>query len=319
MNKRSKKIVIVSASLMACGVILGGAGFAMGGYPGVQISRHGIFSTSTKSEPCELAKTKLDSFSKVKISVDSYADIQILPSDDNSFYLEYLLDRSYGEPEYQVKDDILTVHHNNQGVGFINLTFETFDTLPDTHIQLYVPEGKVLDYLDIYNDSGDVMISDVHVKDSKISIDYGDLTLNNSDLDSLDLHLDSGDFITDDTEISILNLQNEYGDNTLNNYKGSYITADLDSCSLMIDAVELDSLECDIEYGDVNLALPGKLDTYTFDISTEYGDILLPKSAPRGYFTNRNDDSEVYYQTDGDGKHMIQVKADSGDVSVSER
>ncbi len=315
MKRTTKTIVTISVILMAAGAVIAGIGYLLGGHPGVQISRHGIFSTSTKSKPCELKKTRLDDFSKAKITIDSYADVQIQPSDDDSFYLEYLLDESYGKPEYFVKDDALTVRQLNQGVGFINIGFETNETLRNTCLRLYVPKEKALDYMELYNDTGDVTISDTDFKDSKISVDYGALTLNNTHFDSLDLHLDSGDFITDDTQITILNLKNEYGKNNLKNFKGDFITADLDTSSLTIDALELGSLDCVVEYGDVNLTLPEKLDTYTFDISVEYGDITLPKEAPRGFYKDRDDDEE-YYQTDGDGTHMIHVESDTGDVVI---
>lgn len=315
MKTTTKSIVIVSTCLMIGGMVIGGIGFFMGGRPGVQISRQGILSTSTKSEPCELKKTELDDFSKAKITIDSYADVQVLPSDDDNFYLEYLLDKSYGKPEYSVEDDTLTIRQLNHSIGFINIGFETNETLKNTYLRLYVPKGNALDFMDLYNDTGDVTISDTDFKNSKISVDYGALTLNNTRFDSLDLHLDSGDFIADDTQITTLNLKNEYGKNDLKNFKGDFITADLDTSSLTVNALELGSLDCVVEYGDVKLTLPEKLDTYTFDISVEYGDIMIPKDAPKGFHKERYDDEE-YYQTDGDGKRLIHVKSDTGDVVI---
>lgn len=318
MKTITKKILIVSSCLMAAGVVIGGIGFIIGGRPGIQITSEGISSTPSNSEPCQLKKTKLDSFSEAKITVDSYADIQILPSDDNNYYLEYRLDKSYGKPKYTVDDDVFTFQHQNLGVHFLSIGILYFDDLSDTYVHLYVPKGKVIEYMHLYNDTGDVSISDVNFTESKIAVDYGGLTLDHTRFGSLDLHLDSGDFTTEDTKISDLTLKNEYGNNELNQYKGDFITAKLDTSSLTIDAVELKSLDCDVEYGDVDLTLPGKLDDYTFDISVEYGDIQLPDGAPKGHFRDR-DDEEEYYQTNGDGKRLIHIESDTGDVEIFKR
>ena len=151
-----------------------------------------------------------------------------------------------------------------------------------------------------------------------ISLDYGDLTLKESSSSSLKLTLDGGDLELKDTETEAFTLYSAYGDSTIENFKCDTAKIQLDSGSLYLDAAKLSSLSCNSEYGDVDLYLPEKLETYTFDITAEYGQIYLPENAPKGHYRDR-DDSEEYYQTDGTEQKLIRIYADSGDIDIRER
>lgn len=317
MKSITKKIITVSVCLMAAGAVLTGIGYLFGGRAGVSFTRNGIGSNNIKSEPVTLEKTKLDTFTEAEITMDAYADIHILPSDDDNYYVEYLLDKAFGDPQYKVANGKFTLYQpdNNHGVF---LAFSTTNISLNTYVNLYVPKDKTLDALKIYDDSGDVSITGTKAADMDITVDYGDLTLKESSSTSLNISLDSGDLDLTDTETGKFTLYSEYGDITLQNFKCDTAKTTLDSGSLYLDAAKIKSLNCTSEYGDVDLYLPEKLETYTFDVTAEYGQIYLPEKAPKGLYMDRDDDEE-YYQTDGTSQNLIKIYADSGDINIQER
>ena len=317
MKAITKKIITVSVCLMAAGAVLAGIGYLFGGRAGVSISRGGIHPNSATSDPVTLEKTKLEAFTEADITMDAYADIRVLPSEDNNFYVEYLLDQAFGNPKYNVTDGKFTLYQPDQNHG-VFLAFSTVGDSLNTYINLYVPKDKTLDALKIYDDSGDVSVTGTNAANMDISLDYGDLTLKESSSSSLKLTLDGGDLELKDTETEAFTLYSAYGDSTIENFKCDTAKIQLDSGSLYLDAAKLSSLSCNSEYGDVDLYLPEKLETYTFDITAEYGQIYLPENAPKGHYRDR-DDSEEYYQTDGTEQKLIRIYADSGDIDIRER
>ena len=106
MKKTAKRILLLSCSLMAAGLLFTGIGFAAGGRPGISWTQKGIVSVSSQTE-YRLEKTKIDSFKNAQIDINSMADIRILPSDDKNYYIVYILDGDYNEPSYEVKGDTL--------------------------------------------------------------------------------------------------------------------------------------------------------------------------------------------------------------------
>lgn len=91
-----------------------------------------------------------------------------------------------------------------------------------------------------------------------------------------------------------------------------------DSSNARIEADKIKNLKCDSEYGDITLLIPESLDTYTFDISVEYGNIRLPSDIKTGYTVNSEDDIE-YYKTKGTGENAIRIISDSGNVEIQKR
>ena len=103
MKPVTKKVLIVSACCIAAGIVLTGAGLAAGGFPGLQITRSGVLSSSDTPAPHQLDKTQIDPFTDMEIVIDE-GDLEILPSNDGNCYLEYLLDGSGSEPEWEVRN-----------------------------------------------------------------------------------------------------------------------------------------------------------------------------------------------------------------------
>jgi hypothetical protein len=281
MSTTSKKIIIISLCLIILGAILTGLGFLLGGYPGLTISRSGIRASADRVAPYKLQKTKLDPFANADLKMSSYADLSILPSDDQNYYIEYLLDGNYGQPSYSIEDQTFSFHQDNQGIAFLDIgTFDLPNSIQDFYVRLYVPKDKILGILQIYSDSGNISISNLMADTADITCEYGDITLKDFTCNSAVLKLDSS--------------------------------------NAHIDADKIRTLKCDSEYGDITLLVPKNQDTYSFDISVEYGSIQLPADTRAGYTVNSEEGIE-YYKTKGTGDHTVQVTLDSGNVEIHER
>ncbi len=354
MKINTKKLIHISLLLIIAGAILTGIGMLFGGRPGVSFSRNGITSPYRQNEPYTLKKTKTDSFSHIRLSVESYADIRILPSEDGQFYLEYLLDGDYKEPAFDVTGDTLTLTQKDTHFGniyFFNFSVTTTGSL-HPYINLYIPKGRDMKDLFVFNDCGDLSVEhmafqdaqlknefgnitlrNVSFADTRLTLesgslkaeqltadsllivnDFGDVTLKDSSAKKTDVKLESGQLEADTFTCDSFLAENEYGDIELTAFSADTTEFTLQSGTLLLEADKLDTLACRNEYGDVKLFLPKELSDYTIDAHTEYGSIRLPDKAPEGFYSSSG--GKATYQTQGKRKGVVTVKAEAGDIQI---
>lgn len=315
MKKTTKRILLLSCSLMAAGLLFTGIGFAAGGRPGISWTQKGIVSVSSQTEYI-LEKTKIDSFKNVQIDINSMADLRILPSDDKNYYIEYILDGDYNEPSYEVKGDTLYFNQDGSSISFINFGFD-FSNMSNTksYCNLYVPENTVLGTLTVYNDAGNFSVSSTSADTADITLDYGDLNIEDSSFKNLTVDMDAGDVVTKSVHAEVLSLINAFGDSTLKDFSGKEASVEIDSGDFYMEANTLDSFNGENDFGDMTLLLPEALKIYTFDLNTDFGSIRLPENAPKGYYSE-DEVMEEYYKTDGETNKTIHIIVDSGDIEI---
>ena len=315
MKKTTKRILLLSCSLMAAGLLFTGIGFAAGGRPGISWTQKGIVSVSSQTE-YRLEKTKINSFKNAQIDINSMADIRILPSDDKNYYIEYILDGDYNEPSYEVKGDTLYLSQDGSSISFINFGFD-FSNMSNTksYCNLYVPENIALGTLTVYNDAGNLSVSSISADTADITLDYGDLNIEDSSFKNLTVDMDAGDVVTKSVHAEVLSLINAFGDSTLKDFSGKEASVEIDSGDFYMEANTLDSFNGENDFGDMTLLLPEALKMYTFDLNTDFGSIHLPEDAPKGYYSE-DEVMEEYYKTDGETNKTIQITVDTGDIEV---
>lgn len=314
MKITKRKFIYTSLFLMAAGAVLTAIGFVAGGRPGVLLSNKGVVSTSEYAKPVVFEKKEIGSFKNVNLQLNSYADVKILPSQDDRFYLEYQVDGSFSNPSHSISGDTFTFTQKDGFGPILAFRFET-QSLDDAYVNLYVPDDVLLNSFTLYNDSGDVSVKGLKAEDTEITVDYGDANIKDSTFATLSLTVDSGDSKLHNITADSLILSSEYGSADINNFNGKTAVISMDSGDVNMEISSIERLECDSEYGDIDVTLPEELAVYSFDLATEYGDIRLPDDAPHGFY-NREDDSEAEYKTDGTGNKTIKMYADSGDLSV---
>lgn len=355
MKINTKKLIQISLCMIVAGAVLTGIGILMGGWPGVALSRNGVFSPYAENGTYTIEKTKIDSFSNAELEISSYADIHIQPSDDKYFYLEYQLDREYGEPRYEVKKDTLSLTHKGRhkgGIYFFNIGFHDSSEI-HAYITLYIPKNQDMGRLSVSNDCGNLSVKGLTFGNTKLTSSYGDVNLQNTAFEDLELVLDSGDLKADSLTAKKLLLYNEYGDVTLKNISAQNADLDLDSGNLKaasfecesltakneygdidlddlsaetveiklecgnayVNATALANLTCKNEYGDVEVQLPESLEDYTINAHSDYGSIRLPLETPHGYLVSSSDEAD--YRAEGKSKGKVTIEVESGNIILN--
>lgn len=313
MKTSKKTILLLSAVFIVIGVVITIIGIALGGKPGFSIGSNGIQSASQKeSDNFFLKKTPLESFQNIDMEV-AYSDIEILPSQDDNYYLEYVLKSENGKPTYQVANNTFTFRQNS--TKSFSFDFAIFDSeYLDTHLKLYIPNKQVIDSFHVSSDSGDVSIKQVTMNSMNLELAYGDLALNHIIGNTLNVKMDSGEMEVSNSEVKDVTAENSYGDVTFEHITADAMVLTIDSGDLEINNAKLTTLNSKNAYGDSLLHLADGIETYGCSLTTEYGDIELPTNAAPGSF--RDSDSTKSYKTTSDSNKKITIYADSGDIEI---
>ena len=102
MKKITKRILIASAVTAGTGVVFMGVGIALGGWPGVVFTKGGIHSPYEQKTPYRQEKKEIEPFSELSLYVGSEADVVVMASKDEKYYVEYTLDGNYGKPKCEL-------------------------------------------------------------------------------------------------------------------------------------------------------------------------------------------------------------------------
>ena len=323
MKQRTKRILIFSLSCMAAGALLTGAGWLAGGYPGFVYTRDGIVSASSSAEPYTMEKTALDDLTSVEINIDSLADVHIQQSDDDHFYLEYVLSSAYGKPQYEVTSGKLTFSQGDGNAGGAvlfgsGLTFGSGMGIKEVSpcVRLYVPSGKELSDLSVYSDSGDLEIQGLHAGQASFTASFGDLTLKQCTFGSLETRTGSGSIEALEIKADALISENDFGSTTFRSTAVSSAEITASSGDILLDAEGLQTLNGSNDFGDTLIVLSDPLSSYSCGLTAEFGDIILPDSASGSYVSDGF--GEGTYASEGSDGREITFEASSGDIELKE-
>lgn len=124
MKKITKRILIASAVTAGTGVVFMGVGIALGGWPGVVFTKGGIHSPYEQKTPYRQEKKEIEPFSELSLYVGSEADVVVMASKDEKYYVEYTLDGNYGKPKCELTNGKLSIaqqDHNGYMTGMFGL------------------------------------------------------------------------------------------------------------------------------------------------------------------------------------------------------
>ncbi len=317
-KKNTKQLLIVSSILIIAGIVLMMTGILLGGFPGVKITKDGISSTAV-AEQNILPKTKLETVTKLNVQLDSIAasaDFVIKPSGDEHFYLEYTLDANFDELEYKMEGQTLTLSRKPlNSIMVVNLNF--FHPREKNEITLYVPQDAGFDDISIRH-SGELSIFGLSLTAGNVLLENseGKIEIDKLDSDTLMLEMDEGKITAANLEADGLSVSDSYGTCNFTNLSCKNAKFALDNSTLNLDAKSLGTLDCTAEYGDITLTLPGAADTYNYEISVDYGTLVLfgdelPPDA--------DDGSRTRYQAASGKANTITIRAEDGDVTIKEK
>ena len=319
--KKSKKIILtLSAVTLTAGVLFTGIGYMNGGRFGFAFSDGKFISADSmekEKRPFIMEKKKLDSVKNIDIKILSYANIQILPSSDNAFYLEYNLPGEYPKPVFSCTDGTLTLtQEDREPIAIVGFGFHASQN-SECSVTLYVPKKAELNSCSLYSDSGNIQASDLTASDFGLGCDYGDVSFTDTEVSDVGTFtLDSGNFSANTSTVKAITVKNDSGNVLLNQFSSESAVFTLSYGDLDLTATKLGSFDCKSENGNVSIQLPDPFDSYGFNLHTEYGEIALPSAKETALISEEEDSFEVSYRTNSEAKHKIQVECENGNIRI---
>ncbi|MDO4834780.1 MAG: DUF4097 family beta strand repeat-containing protein [Bacillota bacterium] len=207
MRKFTKIVLSIGICCCIIGVIFLGIGVITGGTTYLQNTDLNQLSTSTETmEEVTLYKTKIQSYDSLDVTLN-YMDLEVLPSNDDNFYIAYRTTGNSGEPpvSYEVQKGKLTFRDLGTGgsyyhvdIGFLSDIFRFGRSKNNTQgksnqVVLYIPAKHKLKNVDIETDSGDVRMEKTCIKHAKIESDVGNVVLDHCNYDHMNVESDVGD------------------------------------------------------------------------------------------------------------------------------
>jgi DUF4097 and DUF4098 domain-containing protein YvlB len=181
--------------------------------------------------------------------------------------------------------------------------FNFFDfswTSANEELVISVTDDTLLDSLKLELDSGSIHVNDasiVAIKEADLSVDSGNLTLNNFASDRLNVDIDSGNF-TGDTVSAMITASANSGNIKIENMTGP---SNLSVDSGNIKIYKLDNADADLsaDSGNVYVQVPSTFAGF-YDLQVDSGNIHSPDSKR-------------------ETKDYIKVRADSGNITIEQK
>lgn len=337
--------IAIFAGILCSGIII---------TTGIQAGNTSIRNTKTVKEhhpkPHILKKTKIEEFSEASLYLEN-ANVTILPSDD--FYLEYRLDGTSKEPEYDISNGTLYFQEGDTLEQY-RISFHLFGysvSRDPFYLNLYVPKDQYFTSLLLSMESGNADIEQLNAKKAELYLSYGNLNLKEFTGTTLNISAESGNIESEHISCDDLSISSSYGNvtgNTVSVLKRADLT--LESENLELSQLAADTLFLNASYGSCkihsidnqkgtismesgNLVLKSAA-LKTMDISSEYGNVTLQLAdEPSSYNYNlkteygaidmdgktvkEDEDGTVLYQKQEDSRTgSIQVRCESGNVDI---
>lgn len=272
MKKLVQSVIITAAAFVIGGFGLLTVGRIMGGESSFWIRDHRLYTNQDirkeqAGRMVVLEKTELDAFHSMDVRID-YNNIVVKPSEDGRCYLEYRLYTQKTEPEYHVKDGVLTVtctadsskQSTTGHVGFFMVNTNLKHEIGQATI--YVPKQASMDLVKLYNKDGTVTYDGPAAETLNITSKFGSIALIKPEAKSAVMTLSDGSVSCTGGQFTDLTLINKFGSTELNDLTASKIDIQISDGSLSMNRIETSSLTADNKYGSVSC------DTITADTLT---------------------------------------------------
>lgn len=329
MSKVLKNTLIIGALICAVGLILALAGYLLGGNDYVaQADLNKMDASAMRSDNIYIQeKVKVDDIRGLNIDLE-YIDLHLKPSDDDSCYLEYTLDRRWVSDKnadpliWDVKDGVLSMKEAPTksrivlvpDIGSL-LNGEAFEE-EKNEVIVYMPEETVLSDSNIHLDGGDAFVSGLFMSHVEISLEYGDMIMKDTEINEGSLSFEDGDFIAEKSDINMVEIEIGYGDfifthGMLNGVQTE--VSDGDSC--FKDVFIEGNCEITGRYGDVEVKLNQDcLDTLDMQLDVGYGDIDIAREIDGSRATG--DGTATFARALKNATASLKITLDDGDIVI---
>lgn len=296
MKKIVKRLLIAGVIGCGAGILLYGAGSLLGGKEYVRAAdlnrMSGTAMRDSEDNINRMPKTQIDDASKIDVDFENI-DFHIKASEDEHYYLEYTLEGDevgVGQKNpftYEAVGDTLQLRERG-GVASSRYVKIDIGALSDiitgqetreyeNEVTLYVPKDQMINGA-IKMGDGDLDVADVKTDSLKITLEYGDINLDELTMKDSTVQSDDGDI--EASEVSFA------GENVLST-----------------------------KYGDVDISLCEEMkDILNISSRTDYGDIETAEKLKGNQ--NVSDDAASYEKEIEQAVGTLKIKTDDGDISI---
>lgn len=318
MKKTTRTLLGIGGAFCLIGALLFGIGFVSGGTKYVHATNLNTMNAQSVQDAKEnyftLEKTELSDFNSLNVNLKN-SDFNIKESPNEKSYIEYVQETTKAKNplSYSIKNNTLTLKENgNTGASYtvsVDISFLQ-PLLSGKNMASYMDEkSNYKNYVTLYLPKNKLLSS------AKVNLGYGDFSLKNTSFNTADITLDDGDFIADTITVNSGTISLSYGDcdfkkASLNNTTIKSADGDISMNNLYLS----EKVKLALSYGDAVLTLNDSTKkTAGFDLITHYGTINT--SSLTGSHTEK-DDEETFKSESKDGKTMLSINSEDGDITI---
>lgn len=329
MNRACKVIAIVASVVLGFGLILAGIGFIFGGMNSVILEKTGIkVLNSDDIGEIETVDETYTDVTNIKVDV-SFFDKIVLKEGD-TFSVKGSNPKRLGGLEASLDAGSLLVSDSRIGdksiinIGFI-LPF-SFAERSNQILEITYPSDASLNRVELDVDAAKVEITDLKADKIEGNLDFGDLTIKNTnssviifnldsgsatlenvECDSIDVDLDLGALEIDGLKTNKTNIDSDSGSVDIKNIESQGAEISLNMGALKIEGMLLGNSEIEMDLGDAVLDLKQSRDETSYSVETSLGSVTINGNKNTGTIENRIPGS----------KNNIEVSSDSGDIKIT--
>ena len=298
MNRTLKNTLIIAAAVAVIGLIIAIIGFAAGGMQAIYIGSDGVKLASESDDSHSIDQPFADI-----TSIEGDFDLRdIILKEGADFRVE---SKGVGK-NFKIENvNGKLIMSDNANTGFQLGLFGFSNSGQHSDIIITYPAGTAFDSIEIDSDSGKITASDLRAGTLDLDSDMGDIVLSDMTADSMDANIDSGKLDLENVNIGDLKFQLGLGDFTADSYTGKKITGELDSGKAKLSGTVTGPVTITDGLGDVDLTLNGKESSYSYDLTTDLGDIDLAGTKTGSNFT------KIY-----GNNPLLKITTDSGNIRI---
>lgn len=335
MRRGTKIVLVLSTSVCIVGAALFGVGLASGGADYMKSADLNAWGDEGKTQQLTEKQIKLKSFDRVNIKGET-VDVVVVPSDQKGSYLSYSVKARKGEAplSYAVKNHVLYIEETTDSSGLLHVSGHIdiglagwlFGNRTDGEeknvVTLHLANDVRLKESRITLDDGDLSVEGMQCDNVDWTLHYGDLTATDTTLKDGSVTLDDGDIATENVTAHAIKWINTYGDwaargctlrggsaeledgdLTMRDSRWSNGVLTLDYGDWSGKDVVLNNVSATLSDGDVSMQRLTLLGANTMD--NDYGDVELKLTPERkaSIVEKNHVDSE-----DGTSSHQLRWK-----------
>lgn len=292
-----KKLAIILVSILGVGILLVGIGIIV---VVTNPEKFGSLSDGNFEEKQLTEEREVTSF-----MLDLGADaVEILPSDDGKLSITYYESkRNYWE--YSYNDGKATFKQKSKGWFFFG-----FDLKQRPKVKIYLPD-TVTDTLDIDMGSGSLStdLEKLTLKNLKVDVGSGALSIANVETDDCDIDVSSGAMSFYNITANSLFVNVASGTTKLEKCTANTVDIDVSSGTFKMDNLTANNVSASLSSGIMKISLNGTLSDYRVKAKASSGSVTVKENGEK---VSSGDD--IYC---GSGDRSVTVSISSGTAVIN--